>query len=104
MCITPRSRPPSVPTACATSPSPPTASTPTSAHAPCSASRQTAQPLAAEPERLDEGHLFPMPGVDPGYSEALGRFGNDACRRSLVDDVTSEACRLRNATHQGCHY
>lgn len=63
-----------------------------------------AQPLAAEPERLDEGHLFPMPGVDPGYSEALGRFGNDACRRSLVDDVTSEACRLRNATHQGCHY
>lgn len=61
-------------------------------------------PLAEAPEKLDEGHLFPMPGVDLAYSEALGRFGNDACRRSLVDDVTSEACRLRNAKHQGCHY
>jgi len=52
----------------------------------------------------DEGHLFPFPGVTPAYSQALGRFGNDACRRSLVDETTSEACRLRNAAHQGCRY
>jgi hypothetical protein len=63
-----------------------------------------APPLDHEvPARGDES-LFPFPGVDTGYSKALGRFGNDACSQSLVDDTTSEVCRLRNADHQQCHY
>ena len=65
---------------------------------------QSSVPLEEDLPAGDEGHLFPFPGVDPAYSEALGRFGNDACRRSLVDETTSEACRLRNAAHQGCRY
>jgi hypothetical protein len=61
-------------------------------------------PLEADLPVGDEGDLFPFDGVDPAYSEALGRFGNDACRRSTVDETTSEACRLRNAEHQGCRF
>jgi hypothetical protein len=52
----------------------------------------------------DVGELFPFPGVDPAYSEALGRFGNEACAQSRVDPTTSEVCRLRNAAHQQCHF
>jgi hypothetical protein len=51
-----------------------------------------------------EGEPFPFPLVSPAYGEALGRFGMDACRRSTVDDVTSEVCRLRNALHQQCRF
>jgi hypothetical protein len=52
----------------------------------------------------EDAHVFPFPGVDATYSELLGRFGNDAVRRSLVDPTTDEMCRLRNAAHQQCHF
>jgi hypothetical protein len=51
-----------------------------------------------------EGEPFVFPLVDSTYGAALGRFGLDACRRTLVDDVTSEICRLRNALHQHCRF
>lgn len=63
-----------------------------------------AQPADGDLVFDDDAELFPFPGVDEQYSELLGRFGNDACRQSLVDATTSEVCRLRNATHQQCHY
>jgi hypothetical protein len=61
-------------------------------------------PFEGDMPNDDVGVLFPFPGVDPAYSEALGRFGNEACAQSLVDPTTSEVCRLRNATHQQCHF
>jgi alkylhydroperoxidase family enzyme len=43
-------------------------------------------------------------GVDPAFSEAYGVLGRAVVRQTLVDEVTSEAVRLHNASHQGCQY
>jgi hypothetical protein len=42
--------------------------------------------------------------VDPAFSEAYRALGRAVVRQSLVDDVTSEAVRLHNASYQGCQY
>jgi hypothetical protein len=65
------------------------------------ASRPWDGPVHA-PEIAGEPFVFLL--VDSAYGAALGRFGMDACRRTLVDDVTSEVCRLRNALHQHCRF
>jgi hypothetical protein len=65
------------------------------------------EPDASEPESIataspEDEKLYLFPAVDPAFSEALGRFGHDASKRSLVDETTTEVCRLRNAVHQQC--
>jgi alkylhydroperoxidase family enzyme len=42
--------------------------------------------------------------VDPEFFEAYGALGRVVVRQALVDEVTSEAVRLHNASHQGCLY
>ena len=42
--------------------------------------------------------------ADPEFVEAYGRLGRVTVRQALVDEVTSEAIRLHNASHQGCLY
>jgi hypothetical protein len=42
--------------------------------------------------------------VDPEFFEAYGTLGRVVVRQALVDEVTSEAVRLHNASHQGCLY
>ena len=42
--------------------------------------------------------------LDPEFREAYGVFGRAVVKQKLVDDVTSEAVRLHNASHQGCLY
>jgi alkylhydroperoxidase family enzyme len=46
----------------------------------------------------------PFADVDPAFVEAYGTLGRVIVRQRLVDDVTSEAVRLHNASHQGCLY
>jgi alkylhydroperoxidase family enzyme len=57
---------------------------------------------ATEPDALasDSGSTE----VDPAFSEAYGVLGRAVVRQSLVDEVTSEAVRLHNASHQRCLY
>jgi hypothetical protein len=42
--------------------------------------------------------------VDPAFSVAYRALGRAAVRQALVDEVTSEAVRLHNASYQGCQY
>jgi hypothetical protein len=42
--------------------------------------------------------------MDPEFATAYRQLNPIVVRQSLVDDVTSEAIRLRNASHQGCLY
>lgn len=42
--------------------------------------------------------------TDPAFADARVAFGAATALLSGVDDVTSECCRLRNASHQGCHF
>jgi hypothetical protein len=42
--------------------------------------------------------------VDPEFFDAYGTLGRVIVRQALVDEVTSEAVRLHNASHQGCLY
>jgi hypothetical protein len=41
---------------------------------------------------------------DPRFAATYSRLNMATVRQSLVDDVTSEAIRLRNAHFQGCQY
>jgi hypothetical protein len=41
---------------------------------------------------------------DPGFAEAYDRLNKMTVTQSLIDDVTSESVRLRNARFQGCRY
>jgi hypothetical protein len=65
------------------------------------------------PERGEAGDLGRRPNLrelDPdsqmaaGFKAVYSRLGPVAVRQTLVDDVTSEAIRLRNASHQRCLY
>jgi hypothetical protein len=42
--------------------------------------------------------------VDPAFWEARLALGATMALKSRVDPVTTELCRLRNASHQGCRY
>jgi alkylhydroperoxidase family enzyme len=42
--------------------------------------------------------------VDPAFSDAYRALGRAVVRQALVDEVTSEAVRLHNASYQGCQY
>jgi hypothetical protein len=42
--------------------------------------------------------------IDPEFFEAYRALGRIVVRQALVDEVTSEAVRLHNASHQGCLY
>ena len=42
--------------------------------------------------------------VAPEFLEAYGVLGRVIVKQRLVDEVTSEAVRLHNASHQGCLY
>jgi len=42
--------------------------------------------------------------MEPDFEAAYRALNPIVVRQSLVDDVTSEAVRLRNASHQSCHY
>jgi len=50
----------------------------------------------------DEGSVMSL--VDPDFYDAYHELNPIVVRQSLVDEVTSEAVRLRNASHQGCLY
>jgi alkylhydroperoxidase family enzyme len=64
------------------------------------ASGAGSDPRAAD-EPADTGIQMLM---DPEFAAAYRQFNPVVVRQSLVDEVTSEAIRLRNASHQGCHY
>jgi hypothetical protein len=42
--------------------------------------------------------------IDPEFFDAYRALGSVVVRQALVDEVTSEAVRLKNASHQGCQY
>src|SRR5512134_3388321 len=42
--------------------------------------------------------------IDPEFFESYRTLGRIVVRQALVDEVTSEAVRLHNASHQGCLY
>ena len=42
--------------------------------------------------------------IDPDFFESYRTLGRIVVRQALVDEVTSEAVRLHNASHQGCLY
>jgi alkylhydroperoxidase family enzyme len=42
--------------------------------------------------------------IDPEFFESYRTLGRVVVRQALVDEVTSEAVRLHNASHQGCLY
>lgn len=42
--------------------------------------------------------------VDPAFFDAYRMLGRAVVRQALVDEVTSEAVRLHNASYQGCQY
>jgi hypothetical protein len=44
------------------------------------------------------------PLMAPEFSEAYRALGRAVVRQTLVDETTSEAVRLHNASHQGCRY
>ena len=70
------------------------------------------------PERVPAKDRQPRPPSEPGaargrgafadldaeFREAYGVLGRAVVKQKLVDDVTSEAVRLHNASHQGCLY
>jgi hypothetical protein len=63
-------------------------------------SRPSGTAPSSSPARL-EGKFA---DIDPEFFEAYGTFGRVVVRQALVDEVTSEAVRLHNASHQGCLY
>ena len=66
--------------------------------------RKEPRPLETSPSssRPRRGGAFAE--VDPEFFEAYGTLGRAVARQALVDDVTSEAVRLHDASHQGCLY
>ena len=56
----------------------------------------------ARPPGPDEGSTATL--LEPRFYAAYRELNPTVVRQSLVDDVTSEAVRLRNASHQGCVY
>jgi hypothetical protein len=61
----------------------------------------SSQYASREPVSLADGRkVQAFPKVDPSFGEALARFGHDASAHSLVDETTTEVCRLRNAWFQ----
>ena len=63
-------------------------------------SRPSGTTQGSSPARL-EGKFA---DIDPVFFEAYGTLGRVIVRQALVDEVTSEAVRLHNASHQGCLY
>jgi hypothetical protein len=42
--------------------------------------------------------------LDPAFGKVYRALAQAIVRRKLIDEVTSEAIRLHNASHQGCQY
>jgi hypothetical protein len=57
-------------------------------------------PQGSTPPRI-EGKFA---DIDPEFFHAYRALGRVVVRQALVDEVTSEAVRLKNASHQGCQY
>jgi alkylhydroperoxidase family enzyme len=60
---------------------------------------------ASDPEPVDPaltGRALVQALVAPELQEAVLAYGRAAMQQSLIDDVTSEVVRLRNANHQAC--
>ena len=65
---------------------------------------RSAQPrsVRAPGGQADEGDTASL--LDPAFYAAYRELNPVVVRQSLVDEVTSELVRLRNANHQGCLY
>jgi hypothetical protein len=67
-------------------------------------------PDRSRPERTPAPRTTPpriegkFADIDPEFFDAYRALGRVAVRQALVDEVTSEAVRLKNASHQGCQY
>ena len=62
-----------------------------------------ARPEATAADRADE-RATAQSLMDPGFYAAYAALNPVVVRQALVDEVTSEAVRLFNASHQGCLY
>ena len=51
---------------------------------------------------VTEGNMWTL--LDPSFVKVYRALAQAVVRRKLIDDVTSEAIRLHNASHQGCQY
>jgi hypothetical protein len=49
-----------------------------------------------------EGQMWNL--LDPAFGKVYRALAQAIVRRKLIDEVTSEAIRLHNASHQGCQY
>lgn len=70
--------------------------------------RRPLEPAAGADETRD-ALVSAAPGAfeevtDPAFYEARARFGAATALLDGVDDVTTEVCRLRNASHQACRF
>jgi hypothetical protein len=53
-------------------------------------------------DAVTEGNMWTH--LDSAFSKVYRALGRVVVRQKLIDDVTSEAIRLHNASHQGCLY
>jgi hypothetical protein len=49
-----------------------------------------------------EGRMWSL--LDPAFGKVYKALAETIVRQKLIDEVTSEAIRLHNASHQGCQY
>jgi len=68
--------------------------------APSTPAQRVSDPEPVDPSLTGRALLQAL--VDPALQAAVLAYGRAAMRQSLVDDVTSEAVRLRNASHHAC--
>jgi alkylhydroperoxidase family enzyme len=58
--------------------------------------------MVSEAKTVPRGDMWAL--LDPAFLKVYGKAGQTVVRQKLIDDVTSEAVRLHNASHQGCQY
>ena len=58
--------------------------------------------IKSGPDANAEGGMWSL--LDPAFGKIYRALAEAVVRQKLIDEVTSEAIRLHNASHQGCQY
>jgi hypothetical protein len=58
--------------------------------------------ISPRADATEEGNMWSL--LDPVFGRAYRALAQAVVRQKLIDEVTSEAIRLHNASHQGCQY
>jgi hypothetical protein len=65
-------------------------------------SKTAGDEISSGADATEEGNMWSL--LDPAFGRAYRALAQAVVRQKLIDEVTSEAIRLHNASHQGCRY